>query len=281
MVINLGVGMAWSAARHDFSGERADKPNSARLYDYFLGGAHNNTEDRALGEAIAEVAPRWPAGAQLNRSFLRRAVQFMSEQGVEQFLDLGSGIPTVGNVHEIAQQHNPDARVVYVDYESVACNAAQLILEGNPGARIIQADLRKPDTILNHPDARALLDFSRPVGLLIVGVLLFIGPQDRPGQFIASYRDRLVSGSYLAISQASDDDLPPDLREEIDRVTELYQHSSEQLTLRSYDEIAAWFAGTEPVAPGLVPYPDWRPDQTLTSDQRTCRYGYVGVGRIP
>ena len=147
-------------------------------------------------------SPPWPrtgrCGARLNRSFLRHAVQFMTDQGIDQFLDLGSGIPTVGNVHEIAQQANPDARVVYVDYEPVAYGAAHDMLADNPNATILHADLREPDVVLNHPDTRELLDFSRPVGLLIVGVLLFLSPQDRPAEVVAAYRDRLVPGSFLA-----------------------------------------------------------------------------------
>ena len=257
------------------------RPAAARIYDAFLGGSHNFGIDRDIVERIERELPGIAESYRESRAFLRRAIEFMLAHDIRQFLDLGSGTPSIGPVHEIARRRTRDFRVVYVDNEPLTVAHSKPLLASEPNATIIQADLRKPDTILNHPDTRALLDFSRPVGLLIVGVLLFIGPQDRPGQFIASYRDRLVSGSYLAISQASDDDLPPDLREEIDRIMELYQHSSEQLTLRSYDEIAAWFAGTELVAPGLVPYPDWRPDQTLTSGQRTCRYGYVGVGRIP
>jgi hypothetical protein len=256
--------------------------NSARLYDVFLGGDHNTERDRALAERIRSVAPRWPVGAQLNRSFLRRAVQFMADQGVEQFLDLGSGIPTVGNVHEIAQQRNPHARVVYVDYEAVAHNTAQAMLAQNPHATTLHADLRDPASVLNHPEARELLDFSQPVGLLIIGVLLFLRPEDRPGDLVRTYREHLAPGSYLALSQASDDDLEPDLRAEINEVVALYDKASEPITLRGYDEVAAWFSGTELVEPGLVTYPEWRSHEAcLDEEQRSCRYGYVGVGRIP
>lgn len=259
-----------------------DRPNSARLYDVYLGGNHNTAEDRALAERIRASAPRWSLGAQLNRSFLRRAVQFMAEQGIDQFLDLGSGIPTVGNVHEIAQRHNPDARVVYVDYEAVAYNTARALLADNPNATILHADLRDPASVLEHPETREMLDFSRPIGLLTVGVLLFFGPEDRPGELVKTYREELAPGSYLAISQASDDNLPPDLQTEIDQVVASYENANEQLTLRGYDEVASWFAGTELVEPGLVTYPEWRTEtEGLDDVQRSCRYGYVGVGRIP
>jgi hypothetical protein len=257
-----------------------DTPNAARLYDCFLGGAHNTAIDRKVAREFAAMAPHWTLGARLNRSFLRHAVRYMTEQGIDQFLDLGSGIPTVGNVHEIAQQANPAARVVYVDYEPVAYGAAHDMLAGNPNATILHADLREPELVLSHPETRQLLDFSRPVGLLIVGVLLFLPDLDRPAEVIAAYRDRLVSGSYLAISQASQENGTPEITAEIDRVVATYRSVNEQLTLRGKAEIANWFTGTELVEPGLVPYPDWRFDGELLSDaELACRFGYVGVGR--
>lgn len=270
---------------HDRYGPRSadlETPNAARLYDCFLGGGHNTARDREVAKRFLTMAPHWSVGARLNRLFLWHAVRFMLEQGIDQFLDLGSGIPTVGNVHEIAHAANPDARVVYVDYEPVAYNAAREMLSKTPNATILHADLREPSTILDHPDARELLDFSKPIGLLMVGVLLFIPPEDRPAELVAAYRNRLVSGSYLAITQACDDDLQPEIAAEINRVVEAYQQVNEQLTLRGRDEIASWFEGTELVEPGLVHYPDWRvPAEMLGERERACRYGYVGVGRIP
>jgi hypothetical protein len=257
-----------------------DTPNAARLYDCFLGGAHNTATDRKVAREFATMAPHWTLGARLNRSFLRHAVQFMVDQGIDQFLDLGSGIPTVGNVHEIAQQTNPDAHVVYVDYEPVAYGAAHEMLADNPNATILHADLREPGLVLNHPETRELLDFSRPVGLLIVGVLLFLPPEDGVAEIIATYADRLVPGSFLAISQASHENVTPDISAEIDQVIATYRSVNEQLTLRGKAEIASWFAGTELVEPGLVPYPDWRfDDERLTETELACRFGYVGVGR--
>ena len=134
--------------------------------------------------------------------------------------------------------------------------------------------------MLNHPETRELLDFSRPVGLLIVGVLLFLPPEDEVAKIIGTYRDRLVSGSFLAISQASHENVTPDISAEIDQVAATYRSVNEQLTLRSKAEIASWFTGTELVEPGLVPYPDWRfDDEQLTEQELACRFGYVGVGR--
>ena len=257
-----------------------DTPNAARLYDCFLGGAHNTATDRKVAKEFATMAPHWTLGARLNRSFLRHAVRFMTDQGIDQFLDLGSGIPTVGNVHEIAQQANPKARVVYVDYEPVAYGAAHDMLASNPNATILHADLREPELVLNHPETRELLDFSRPVGLLIVGVLLFLPAADRPAEIIATYAEQLVPGSFLAISQASHENVTPDISAEIDRVVATYRSVNEQLTLRGKAEIESWFAGTELIEPGLVPYPDWRfDDEQLTAAELACKFGYVGVGR--
>ncbi len=257
-----------------------ETPNAARLYDCFLGGAHNTATDRQVAKKFATMAPHWTLGARLNRSFLRHAVTFMIDEGIDQFLDLGSGIPTVGNVHEIAQQANPNARVVYVDYEPVAYGAAHDMLASNPNATILHADLRQPNVVLNHPETQELLDFSRPIGLLIVGVLLFLPPQDRVGEIVAAYRNRLATGSFMAISQASHENVTPDISAEIDRVIATYRSVNEQLTLRSKAEIESWFAETELVEPGLVPYPDWRfDDELLTEEELSCRFGYVGVGR--
>src|SRR5919197_968071 len=145
------------------------KPSAARLYDYLLGGGHNFAADRALAEKFLQAQPNARTIARLNRSFLRRAVLFMMDNGIRQFLDLGSGIPTVGNVHEIAQQADPGTRVVYVDYEDVAVAHSDLMLEGNDEATMVQADLTRPSEVLDHPISRMLLDFSEPVGLLMVG----------------------------------------------------------------------------------------------------------------
>lgn len=259
-------------------------PNSARLYDYFLGGTHNFAADRELAEQILESAPLLRDGAQVNRSFLRRAVQFLvDEAGVDQFLDLGSGIPTVGNVHDIAQRSNPSARVVYVDYEPVAYRVATNLLSDNPNATIVQADLRDPAAVLNHPDTRRLLDFTRPVAVLLIGVLLFLDDDDHIDQIIADYREALASGSYLALAHPSVDPEVADteVRAEIERMQAGYENASESFHVRSKAEIASWFTGTDLVAPGLVSGVDWHPIDPISEAERRASYGYVGIGRIP
>src|SRR3954469_11469587 len=149
-------------------------PSAARVYDYLLGGGHNFAVDRIVGEKVLRVLPNGGQIAASNRAFLRRAVLFMMEQGITQFLDLGSGIPTVGNVHEIAQQVDPKARVVYVDHDEVAVTHSELMLRGNEYATVVAADVTEPDRVLSAPAVREVLDFSQPVGLLMVAVLHFV-----------------------------------------------------------------------------------------------------------
>lgn len=257
-------------------------PNAARLYDYFLGGAHNFAADRALGEMIVTHAPVVREGARMNRSFLRRAVRYCLAEGVDQFLDLGSGIPTVGNVHEIAHQVDPAARVVYVDYEPVAVQTARQLLAGVDTAAVLHADLRDAAAVLAHPTTTAMLDFDRPVALLIVGVTLFLAPEDHPERVIATYREALAPGSLVAISQSSVDEAPDDLRAEMDQIMAGYENSDERWYVRGRDEVTSWFDGTEIVPPGIVPLTDWRPDDEARAQQqwraRLC--GYAGVGRV-
>jgi hypothetical protein len=256
-------------------------PNSARLYDYYLGGSHNLEVDRQLAAQIVARAPIVRDGSRANRAFLRRAVQFMVEQGVDQFLDLGSGVPTVGNVHEVAQAANPEARVVYVDYEPVAYHTALQLLADNPLATILHADLRAVDEVLHHPAVNELIDFRRPVGLLLVGVLLFVPDADRPADLIARYRAALPAGSYLALTHTSTDDAPSDVAAELRNVQASYRKATERFHLRSKAEIRSWFDGTELVPPGLVGFYDWRHPDPLTPEQRRGNStGYVGVGRV-
>src|SRR5687768_12087547 len=163
------------------------KPSAARLYDYLLGGGHNFAPDRTLAEKFLQAQPNARTIARLNRAFLRRAVLFMMNNGIRQFLDLGSGIPTVGNVHEIAQKADPEAHVVYVDFEEVAVAHSQLILEDDPRAEIIQEDMTKPRDVLKAAEESGLIDFTRPVGVLTAGVFHFVPPEADPQAVVAAY----------------------------------------------------------------------------------------------
>lgn len=257
-------------------------PSAARAYDHYLGGAHNFEVDRDLAAMARAVLPCVDAMAQLNRSFLRRAVRFCVDQGITQFLDLGSGIPTVGNVHEIAQSRSPQARVVYVDYEPVAYTHARAMLSNDPLTTIIQADIRDVDTVLGHPEVTALLDFDKPVGLLMVGVLLFVPDHDDPGGLVARYNRACAAGSLVALSHISDDEADPDTTRQVRELVSVYRQADEQVYVRTKDEFASWFDGTELIDPGVVALASWRPDGSDEANERSpaAKLGYAGVGRI-
>jgi hypothetical protein len=247
-----------------------------------LGGGHNTAVDRELVARIRTVAPRWVAGAPRNREFLATAVHRLLDLGIRQFIDLGSGIPTVGNVHEIAQAADPAIRVVYVDYEAVAYHVSRSMLADNPNATILHADLRDPTAVLTHPDTRELIDFRLPVGLLLIGVLLFIPDSDRPGDVIRAYREQLVPGSYLAISQVTTEGLAPDHVAELAGVAAAYRSADEQVVFRGRDELLPWFDGTDLLEPGLARLLDWRrQDGRLTEQEHAAAcQAYAGIGRI-
>jgi trans-aconitate methyltransferase len=258
-----------------------EAPSAARAYDYFLGGSHNFKVDRQFAEQVRQLVPWVPNVTRLNRSFLWRVVGFMLDEGIRQFLDLGSGIPTVGNVHEIARQRVPQARVVYVDFEPVAYQHAQALLAHNPHATIIQADIRDPETVLEHPETQALLDFSQPLGLLMVGVLLFIDPDDHPADLVAAYRQRLAPGSLLAISHLADEHAPPEQRQQVATAVAAYKEANEHVYVRTRGEITTWFEGMELVEPGVAFLPDWRPENANEADDVARLLGYGAVARQP
>lgn len=234
-------------------------PNPARMYDYLLGGAANFKADR---EAVAEVLRTNPTGrqqTQANRAFLRRVVRYLAGHGVRQFLDLGAGVPTVGPVHEIAQQSRPDARVVYVDNEPIAATYSRRVLAGVPGATVIQRDLRDVGRVI--ADARSLLDFDEPVAVLAFAVLHFINDDAAVAELVGAYRDRTVAGSWLAVSHITADNSPAMVT-----ATEQYQRTTMPPTLRTRAQVAALFDGYELVEPGVVGVPDWRPDPDSEPD---------------
>ncbi len=257
-----------------------DKPNPARIYDYLIGGYHNFEADRMVAEKMLALDPEMRLAAQSHRAFLRRTVNFLVAQGLDQFLDIGSGIPTVGNVHEVAQMADPAARVVYVDIDPVAVTHSNAILQDNPNATAIQADVRQPERILNHVEVKNLLDFSQPVGILMLTVLHYVTDDEEAYGAVRTLRDALAPGSYVAISHASLEGVAHDVYE---RVSRLYARSTAQNRMRSYAEIQQFFDGFELVEPGLVRTPLWRPegpgDPLLDRPERIM--GFVGVGRKP
>ena len=253
------------------------RANVARVYDYLLGGSHNFLADQDAGRAVAAVEPSAREGARANRAFLGRAVRFLSQAGIRQFLDIGSGIPTQGNVHEVAQQADPGARVAYVDVDPVAIAHSKTILAGNENAAIIDADLRDPEKILSHPGTLRLIDFSQPVGLLLVSVLHFITDADDPWHLVATLREALAPGSYLVLSHATNEGRPG-VAQAMEKV---YNRSvAAQATIRSRAEIGRSLDGFELVEPGLVYLSHWRPDSPADMPADPGRHwGLVGVGR--
>jgi hypothetical protein len=253
------------------------RPSGARIYDYLLGGAHNFAVDRALAQQLIALHPNAPTVARLNRAFMRRAVLFMIDEGIRQFIDLGSGIPTVGNVHEIAQKADPDSRVVYVDYEDIAAAHARLMLEDNDRATMIQADITHPHLVLNAPETKRLIDFEQPIGLLAVTLFHYIAPEQDPVGVLRRYRDAMVAGSFLAISHAASDFASMDLRQAAE---EMRKAQADNVFPRSRAEVLDLFTGFELVEPGLVTTSRWRPDwSTDPAANPEDDALYAGVGR--
>ncbi len=251
------------------------RPSVARVYDYFLGGSHHFEVDREMAVQLVRAAPDVPAVMRANRSFLRRAVRMMVAEGIDQFLDIGSGIPTVGNVHEIAQQANPAATVVYVDRDPVAVAHSRFMLADNPNAATVAADLADAEAILTDSATQRLIDFGRPVGLLAVAVLHFVSEEEDPYRPMDRLRGATPSGSLLAISHVTPG------RPEMDEVASTYRRAS-PFTVRTPEQIAAFFGEFELLEPGLVAPPRWRPDSPDDVDSLADRVpGVVGVGRKP
>ncbi len=236
------------------------KPNIARVYDAMLGGKDNFAADRAFVAAAVRMAPKAPLAAQANRAFLRRVVRFLAEEaGITQFLDLGSGLPTQGNVSEIAHEVSPEAHVVHVDNDPVVYTHSKALLADARTTDIIVGDVRKPAEILADPVVRSLLDFSRPVGLLFFAILHHVEDDAHPERLVAQFRDAVPSGSYLAISSFR---MPgpefPELRAVTLEGEKLLTGTLGTGRWREQEEILSWFGDWELIEPGLVPLSEWR-----------------------
>jgi SAM-dependent methyltransferase len=249
---------------------------AARIYDYILGGTHNFPADRAAAEALVQAVPFAPAVARANRAFLGRAVRYLTGAGIRQFLDIGSGIPTVGNVHEVAQGANPAARVVYVDIDPVAVAQSRAILAGDERTGVLHADVRDPDGIVSEAVKLGLVDLDQPLAVLLAGVLHFVPDEDDPAGICARLRGYTAPGSYLLISHATQDGQPPEVLE----AQRLSTRTATEINLRTHDEIAGYFGDFAPVEPGLVFLSQWRPDPEAGVDEYPERVGaYGGVAR--
>jgi hypothetical protein len=268
------------AVRPEWAPEGIDLsvPSVARAYDYALGGAHSFAVDREFFRAFEEAIPEARLMFRANRAFMHRAVRFMVGAGIRQFLDIGSGIPTVGNVHDIAQRAHPDARVVYVDIDAVAVAHSKLILAGNDTVVAILEDGRNVKAILDHPDTRALLDFDQPVGLVLAAILHAMPDEDDPWGLVRSYTERLAAGSYVAISHATADSRPA----EATAAEVVTKRSATPGTLRPREQVLRMFDGLHLVEPGLVWTPQWRPDspdEVGEHPERLVTYAGVGLKR--
>jgi hypothetical protein len=233
-------------------------PNVARMYDYALGGKDNFAVDRELMEQLFAVVPYGPRPALENRAFLGRAVRFLADAGIRQFLDIGSGLPTVGNVHQVAHAIAPDARIVYVDYDPVAVAHSWALLAGTDKATAIQADMRRPDDILTNPGVTSLIDLTQPVAVLLVAMLHLLPDDQDPAAIVRRFREAMAPGSYLVLSHITSHEQPPEV---VTNLRKVFEQAREPMVPRSREQILSFLEGFELVDPGLVKAPDWRPDQ--------------------
>jgi hypothetical protein len=248
------------------------RPNAARVYDYVLGGANNFEVDREFARRLLVMMPDAQAVAQENRAFVRRVATFLAEQGIGQFIDLGSGIPTVGNTHEIVQSVDPDARVLYVDNEPVAVAHSELLLQDNENAAVLRADVRDVHTVLGSSTTRRLIDFDEPVAILAFSVLHFMSDREDPYHLVSRYRDATVPGSYLAVSHVTQDGRP-----EVGRTLREYKQAVTDVTDRTRDRMLRFFVGYDLVDPGVVFTRDWRPEIELDYVKPSPLYGGVAA----
>jgi SAM-dependent methyltransferase len=253
-------------------------PNMARMWDYFLGGTDNFATDRDAARIVLRAAPDFPLAALENREFLKHVVRFLTQDAnIMQFIDIGSGLPTQGNVHQIAEHYIPDARVVYVDNDSFVLEQGRAYVSNIPGVTFIEGDLRRPDAMLENPELQQVIDFSKPVALCVTLVLHFIAEEEDPHKIVARLRAKLAPDSYIVISHAAEDDHNEDI---IRQATGAYDRASAPLVMRSQEEIRRFFAGLELVDPGVVFLSQWRPMTGCYVGGGT-RWAYAGVGRKP
>jgi SAM-dependent methyltransferase len=257
------------------------RPNVARIYDYLLGGKDNFAADREAARQLIAARPNLAGILRDNRSFIGRVIRYLADQaGIRQFIDLGGGLPTRTNVHEMAQAVAPDARVVYVDNDPVVWSHGEALLAHGDQVAMVQADLREPAAVLRHTEILGRLDLARPVAVVCTCVLHFVADDEEPHRILAEYRDHLAPGSYLAISHGTTATADEDPDDRVGSVTSVYRGASAQLHLRPLPEIRRFFDGFELIEPGVVWINEWRPDPDIppSGQPRSLR---GGVGRKP
>jgi hypothetical protein len=255
------------------------RPNIARVYDYLLGGKDNFAADRELGDKIKEALPEVHLGVQQQRATLRRVVRYLvGEAGIRQLIDIGSGLPTAGNVHQVAQETAAGVRVVYVDNDPIVLAHARALMADDKTTFVINGDVRHPAEILKHPDLNHLIDLNRPVGLLLCGILHHILDDEDPAGITAAYRKALPSGSYVFIHHLVDIGDPGAAA-----VQAAFRQGMGRGQFRRLEQIERFFDGLDLIEPGIVPVADWRPDADTprTSDHPVLRLAVAGVARKP
>lgn len=260
------------------------KPSPARIYDYMLSGSHHYESDEAAAQRILAVVPEIKDCAWSNRGFHQRAAAYIAKQGVTQFLDIGSGLPTVGNTHDVVRKVQPDAHVVYVDNDPMVERHSEELLDSADGVSVLCADLRDPDSILDHPSVRELIDPAQPTGLLMTAVLMFVADSADPWSLVSRYVQALAPGSFLALSHLTDDAKPPLA---VDAFRRVFDHATEQMHFRSLAQIGRFFDGLEIVPPydGAVPaltYSGlWGAEDVQMADSDGSRWLYCAVAKKP
>jgi len=232
-------------------------PNAARIYDYLLGGKSNYAVDRAAAAKLQAALPGSARACRANRDFLQRAVRYLTAAGIRQYIDIGSGLPTVGNVHETAHQTDPAAKVAYVDYDPVVIAHARALLGKSPAVAVIEGDLRDPAAILTSPDLTAHIDFSQPAAVPPIAVLHFLTDDDRPHDAVRQLIAAMAPGSYLALTHGTADQLPP---AEAATARQVYDTASAPLTGRTCEQVAKFFDGMELIDPGITDVAAWHPE---------------------
>lgn len=266
------------------AGVDVSKPAPARIYDYMLRGNNHFDSDVEAAERILSVVPEIRDCAWSNRGFHQRAAKWIAQRGVRQFIDVGSGLPTVGNTHEVVQKVIPGARVVYVDNDPMVAEQGGRLLADDRSTRVICADLREPDAILGNPDLNELLDFGEPTGLLLTAVMMFVSDRSDPWGLVGKYVSAIAPGSFLALSHLTDDYKPPVTTE---RFRAVFDRATEQLHFRSNDEIARFFDGLEMIPPYEGAQPAvcytgiWGAEDPVLADSDGARWLYCGVARKP
>lgn len=259
------------------------KPSPARLYDYYLGGHSNFEADRKAAEALRRSLPALSDAAWANRGFHQRAATWLAARaGLRQFIDIGAGLPTVGNTHQVVQRVDPAARVVYADIDPMVAAQSAALLAGAPNVTLITADLRDPDALLGHPAVRSMIDFGEPTGLLMTAVMHFVTDDRDPWGLVARYVGALAERSYLALSHATADGLPPLA---VHAMVDTYARATEQLALRTRAEVARFFTGMQMVPPhpgspdGLTFVGQWGAVDLASADSDGSRVLYCGVAQ--